>query len=97
MVESLGIKSGQCNIGPAYEAICKCVEEATDIPISHNAAINVGPRVRMAVLYAIAHTLSDAQSARACVVGTWNRGEAEVGYTTKWGDSVCDVNPICGL
>ena len=97
VVESLGIKSGQCNIEPAYKAICKCVEEATGIPISHNAAINVGPRVRMAVLYAIAQTLSDVQSAKACVVGTGNRGEAEVGYTTKWGDSACDVNPIRGL
>lgn len=94
---SLGIRSGICNIDAAYQAICDCVQQATGIPISDAAAINVGPRVRMAVLYAIAQTLSDTQNAHACVVGTGNRAEAEVGYTTKWGDSACDVNPIRNL
>lgn len=97
VVASLGIRSGICNIDAAYQAICDCVQQATGIPISDAAAINVGPRVRMAVLYAIAQTLSDTRGAHACVVGTGNRAEAEVGYTTKWGDSACDVNPIRNL
>lgn len=97
VVKSLGIHHGKCDIAPAYEAICNCVQEAIGVPISEAAAINVGPRVRMAILYAIAQTLSDTRGARACVAGTGNRGEAEVGYSTKGGDSVCDFNPIRDL
>lgn len=52
------------------------------------AKINAKPRLRMTTLYYI------AQSLDYLVIGTGNKCEAIVGYTTKWGDSAHDFNPI---
>ena len=52
------------------------------------AQINTKPRLRMTTLYYIAQTLN------YLVIGTGNKCEAIVGYTTKWGDSAHDFNPI---
>lgn len=50
--------------------------------------INAKPRLRMSTLYYIAQNLN------YLVLGTGNKCESIVGYTTKWGDSACDLNPI---
>lgn len=52
------------------------------------AKINSKPRFRMTTLYSI------AQSMNYLVIGTGNLCEQMVGYTTKWGDSASDFNPI---
>ena len=52
------------------------------------AKINTKPRLRMTTLYYI------AQSLNYLVIGTGNKCEAVVGYTTKWGDNAHDFNPI---
>jgi len=52
------------------------------------AKINAKPRLRMTALYYV------AQSLDYLVIGTGNKCEAIVGYTTKWGDSAHDFNPI---
>jgi NAD+ synthase len=56
--------------------------------ISDQAKTNIAPRIRMTVLYAI------AQSLGYLVIGTGNKSEAMIGWTTKFGDSACDFNPI---
>lgn len=56
--------------------------------LSNEAKINIKPRLRMTTLYAI------AQSLGYLVIGTGNLCEIMVGYTTKWGDSASDFNPI---
>ena len=50
--------------------------------------INTKPRLRMTVLYYLAQNLN------YLVIGTGNKCESIVGYTTKWGDNACDLNPI---
>ena len=45
----------------------------------------------MTVLYAV------AQSIGYRVIGTGNASEAYIGWTTKWGDSANDFNPIAHL
>lgn len=50
--------------------------------------INTKPRLRMTTLYYI------AQSLNYLVIGTGNKCESVVGYTTKWGDNAHDFNPI---
>lgn len=60
---------------------------------SQQADFNLPPRVRMAVLYEIAQS----QRKHAAVVGTGNAAEIYVGYTTKWGDSASDFNPLKNL
>lgn len=52
------------------------------------AKINTKPRLRMTTLYYVAQTLN------YLVIGTGNKCEAVVGYTTKWGDNAHDFNPI---
>ena len=56
--------------------------------ISEKAKTNIAPRIRMTALYAI------AQSLGYLVIGTGNKSEAMLGWTTKFGDSACDFNPI---
>lgn len=94
VIDELGIVAGTANIAPVYEAMLRCVEDAIGKPASEGAKINIAPRLRMTLLYAVAQTISEVDEAQACVVGTGNRGEAEIGYTTKYGDAASDVNPI---
>jgi NAD+ synthase len=60
----------------------------TYMNISDKAKTNIAPRIRMTVLYGI------AQSLGYLVIGTGNKSEAMIGWTTKFGDSACDFNPI---
>ncbi len=70
------------------EELNKSAKELGVKEITREAKINIKPRLRMATLYAI------AQSLGYLVIGTGNLCEAMVGYTTKWGDSAADFNPI---
>jgi len=58
------------------------------VELKEESKINTKPRLRMTTLYAI------AQSLGYLVIGTGNKCEAIVGYTTKWGDGAHDFNPI---
>lgn len=58
------------------------------VELKEESKINTKPRLRMTTLYAI------AQSLDYLVIGTGNKCEATVGYTTKWGDGAHDFNPI---
>lgn len=60
----------------------------THMNISEKAKTNIAPRIRMTILYGI------AQSYGYLVIGTGNKSEAMIGWTTKFGDSACDFNPI---
>ena len=60
----------------------------THMNITDKAKTNIAPRIRMTVLYGI------AQSLGYLVIGTGNKSEAMIGWTTKFGDSACDFNPI---
>ena len=59
--------------------------------VSATASANIGPRLRMMTLYAV------AASEGRLVAGTGNRSEGYMGYFTKWGDGACDFNPISDL
>jgi len=55
------------------------------------AAGNISARLRMIVLYNI------AASHNYLVCGTSNKTEYLVGYSTKWGDSAADIQPLLHL
>ncbi|MCI8521926.1 MAG: NAD(+) synthase, partial [Lachnospiraceae bacterium] len=59
--------------------------------MSEQAAINLPPRLRMAVLYAV------SQSRNGRVVNTCNLSEDWVGYSTRYGDSAGDFSPLSDL
>ena len=67
------------------------VQKSLNKEISTDSKINMKPRLRMTTLYSIAQTLG------YLVIGTGNLCEATVGYTTKWGDSAYDFNPIANF
>lgn len=71
-----------------YIELEKEINSNLDKNLCNESNINTKPRLRMTSLYAIAQTLG------YLVIGTGNLCEAMVGYTTKWGDSAYDFNPI---
>lgn len=88
VVEILGIDYKIVNIEKAYKGL---LEGLVENELSIDAKINIPPRLRMTTLYAIGAT----KHYRVC--GTGNKSEGFVGYTTKWGDSAFDFNPIGDL
>lgn len=100
IVETLGINFKVVNIGKVYDSLLEVVEDEGSgsdycngkvFNISRKSLTNIPPRIRMTILYAIAQTLGYR------VIGTGNASEAYIGWTTKWGDSAYDFNPIAHL
>lgn len=82
--EMLGLRAFTFNINDAYNGIIKNLGKLEN----EETKINIAPRIRMTVLYAI------AQEHGYLVCGTGNKSEEYIGYCTKWGDTGFDINPI---
>jgi NAD+ synthase len=59
--------------------------------LSSVTLLNISPRLRMNLLYAVGGTLG------YLVANTSNLSEKMVGYSTKWGDGVGDFAPLANL
>jgi NAD+ synthase len=91
VAEKFGLQMLELDLSSSYNEYERALTETLEkvnIELAHEAKINIKPRVRMTSLYAI------AQSLGYLVIGTGNLCEAMVGYTTKWGDSASDFNPL---
>lgn len=86
VIKYLGIRDVVINIEESYNGILKQITTPTE-----QTKINLAPRLRMTSLYAV------AQSCNGRVVGTSNFSESVLGYFTRWGDGVADVEPIINL
>ncbi|MBQ3145702.1 MAG: NAD(+) synthase [Clostridia bacterium] len=80
------------DIKPAVDAIqipsnSEILKNASKTNIELSKA-NIRPRMRMTYLYQY------AQINNLLVIGTSNLSERTVGYSTKWGDGVSDLNPL---
>lgn len=91
LIEHLGIRSFNVNIGAACEALMGEVEAQLGSAASDQTRINMPPRLRMTALYAI------SQSNNGRVVNTCNLSEDWVGYSTRYGDAAGDFSPLGGL
>lgn len=91
LVEFLGITAVTVNIAPVVGAVTQGVQSALAEDMSVQAAVNLQPRLRMAVLYAV------SQSRNGRVVNTCNLSEDWVGYSTRYGDSAGDFSPLSDL
>ena len=91
LIGHLGIRKYHVNVGPAFEALMKEVEEQLGGPASRQTRINMAPRLRMTALYAI------SQSNNGRVANTCNLSEDWVGYSTRYGDAAGDFSPLGGL
>ena len=91
LINHLGIKRYNINIGPAFQALMAEVEDKLGHEASPQTRINMGPRLRMTSLYAI------SQSNNGRVANTCNLSEDWVGYSTRYGDAAGDFSPLGGL
>lgn len=91
IVEALGIGYKIVNINDAYLAVLDKLEGT--MRVSEQTKVNLPPRLRMAVLYAVAQSLPNGGR----VANNCNRSEDFVGYSTKYGDSVGDFSPLANL
>lgn len=88
VIELLGIKGYEVNIYDQYNAEVSALREAGIEP-TKDTLINIGPRLRMTTLYAIAQALPNG--GRVC--NTCNKSEDYIGYSTKYGDAAGDFSP----
>ena len=86
VAEVLGIEFHEIDITPQIDAYYKLFSEADPVRKGNKMA-----RERMSILYDFAHWKG------ALVIGTSNKSELLIGYSTRWGDSAHDVNPIGDL
>ena len=85
LVEYLGIRNVTINVADAVNAVHAQLQKA-GIAVSNQTEINLPPRIRMSVLYAV------SQSMNGRVINTCNLSEDWVGYSTRYGDSAGDVS-----
>ena len=91
VADTFGVPFLIVDLTKTYETLEKEIYEVVETKEeirNKEAKINVKPRLRMTTLYYIAQKLN------YLVIGTGNKCEAVVGYTTKWGDNAYDFNPI---
>ena len=87
LVETLGIRYYVLNIHDTYEACLREIEK-TGVEISNQTRINLAPRIRMSIEYAL------SQSLNGRVANTCNWSEDYVGYATRYGDGAGDFAPL---
>ena len=86
VVEDLGINSKTIEITNMIDAYFKNEKEATSLRMGNKMA-----RERMSILF------DYSSKENALVVGTSNKTEIYLGYSTQFGDSACALNPIGDL
>jgi NAD+ synthase len=92
-----GISVATVALDPVYDAFIGALAAAhpfgaaVDPHAQRMAMANLKPRLRMVTLYYFANRH------RLLVVGTGNRAESYVGYSTKYGDGGVDLLPIASL
>ena len=87
VADTFGIPTVTVDLCGAYDAL------TAELPASEHplAAANIKPRLRMVTLYYL------AQSRNCLVLGSGNRTEILVGYSTKYGDGGVDLLPTGNL
>jgi NAD+ synthase len=86
VAEVLGIEFHEIDITPQVDAYYERFPDADDIRRGNKMA-----RERMSILYDFAHWKG------ALVLGTSNKSELLIGYSTRWGDGAHDINPLGDL
>ena len=86
VAEILEIEFHEIDITPQIDAYFRLFPDADNVRRGNKMA-----RERMSILYDFAHWKG------ALVIGTSNKSELLIGYSTRWGDSAHDINPIGDL
>ncbi len=86
LVEQLGIRSSKVDITTVVDAFASTVPRIDKVRKG-----NMMARARMIVLY------DRSAEEKGLVIGTSNKTEILLGYTTHFGDNACGINPIGDL
>lgn len=86
LIDQLGIQSKTIDITDMVEALIKLEPEMSNVRKG-----NIMARARMIVLY------DQSEAHKSLAVGTSNKTEILLGYSTIYGDSACAINPIGDL
>ncbi|MGD8455917.1 MAG: NAD+ synthase [Anaerolineales bacterium] len=86
LIEQLGVQSTTIPITPMVKPYLEMIPEKESVRRG-----NVMARQRMIVVY------DQSMAFKGLVVGTGNKTEILLGYTTLFGDSACAINPIGDL
>lgn len=89
LIDALGLKLITINIGESYYELVKEIEQTEQL--NDLTKGNTKARLRMTTLYAL------AGQKNYLVTDTCNYSEIYVGYMTKGGDGLADLNPIGSL
>jgi len=86
VAKKLRLEPTVLDVSPQIEAYFRSIGEETPLRVGNKVA-----RERMSILY------DQAKARGGLVLGTGNRTERLLGYTTLWGDMACDLAPLGGL
>lgn len=89
LADAIGLNLVTVDVGAAFDALVPAIESV--LPLDAKTRGNTKARLRMTSLYAIANQKG------YLVVDTCNRSEIYVGYMTKGGDGLADINPVASL
>ena len=96
LASRIGIRHEQIGIAGVTDSLSGICEEITGNHLTDLNAGNSRSRIRMCILYGVAHSLatSTPEGMKVRVVGTGNLSEDYIGYDTKGGDALADFFPI---
>ena len=90
LCDHLDIKRYEINIHDTYEALATDIA-MKGIKLTKQARINMSPRIRMTMLFAVAQSLNGRVSCNS------NMSESWIGYSTIFGDSAGSFAPLLNL
>lgn len=91
VAETYGLKTRVVDLSGPHRSLLSELKRGSEAQPARLAVANLKPRLRMASLYFFANEMN------LMVLGTGNRSEWYVGYSTKYGDGGVDLQPIIGL
>ena len=97
VADKFGFKLINLDLTGVYDTFEDEAKKLDDFTPSEDSEINLKPRLRMAAFYYLAQMYSKKNNKVYLVAGTGNKCEQYVGYFTKGGDGVCDINVLADL
>jgi len=97
VADKYGFKLINMDLTSVYDEFENQAKLLDDFVVSEDSEINLKPRLRMSTLYYLAQMYSKKEGKPYIVAGTGNKCEIFVGYFTKGGDGVSDINVLADL
>ncbi len=97
VAEKFGFKLINLDLTSVYDQFEEEAKKIDDFVVSEDSEINLKPRLRMSSVYYLAQMYTKKTGKVYLVAGTGNKCEIYVGYFTKGGDGVSDINVLGDL